>query len=324
MSECGDQQYRGESPETADPAAHWDSCCPATSEMRYWSENLNAPLPSPMLSKVLAGHRYHGSAQIGLMRLLELHEIQESSEAFATLQDTNQWLIEQTQRHFLRQGERWDPENQAKEEWLSKDRKQVLQAVSLMGLTQRVIPDQSALSADRITILPGALETRVTQRLNSVVEEIQHSNRPPCAVVVATGKRALLDYECPDATLSERTEAAMIRYRWNEAKECHPELANIPFHVCEAQLKDGQVRSKTVDTVEALGEHEVVRQLQQRNGCAVVHIEQPYAKRFALLFHGLGLRMHVYAQAVATDTPLFLYLDETARTIFARPHLTEG
>lgn len=265
------------------------------------------------LHSVLNDLGYSHQEKAGLNVFFSLLNIHESQEVFLSKQDAAQWLLNVTQKRFLRRGERWSTENKSTEEKLSHQRAKVLEGAQLLRLMEKEVPDSETLFKSHISILPGALEKRVIQRIESIVDEIRQSGQLPSMVVAVTGYRQLNTQECVNVTLAARTEEHMMRYQWGLAIKRHAHLAHVPFYVSCAQLKPKQMRSTTEDTVAVFKTDPILSQYNT----AILHVEKPYAKRFAHVFHELPIDVYLFAQASSIDeVPLFVYQDEVARSIY--------
>ncbi len=277
-------------------------------QFEHMAQDAGVKVPPTPLLNVMTRHGFTQSGQIGILTFLHIYDIAVPNK-FADESMAHDWLKTSTQK-FLRKGERWSPENQALEKKLQEQHQRMIGATHQLDLIAEEKPDPNKFK-DCVVILPGALDTRVKQRITDL-EEAETKGFSITGVVVATGFRQLLGRECPD--LNDRQEPAMIQHLWNQRCAVNPSLANLPFNLSIAPLKPGQKRSTTVDTAQALTNSAML----STNNILVV-IEKPYTGRFLSIIaeHLPNHNVSCYARGLDPDKmSLFTGSDEVARRIY--------
>ena len=261
---------------------------------------------APVMTKILNDYQYTPNQQVALLALLRIH-----GEKIETTQksplDTHRWLKDVTQKHLLRKGERWDAINQEKEKRLLEAAPQVEQISQLFGMHKYLRPPKSV--HHHIAIIPGATEARVKCRLNLLKQSIKEG-RQPTKIIVATGFRKLQDSEALDIKdPNMRTEAHMVEVMLKQSG------LNIPYQILATSVKGNIDRSNTVDTAEYLKEDPCFNQTD-----VVVYIEQPFTRRFELIFKSYlqnrNINVYPFANPIDKNQPKYWIGDEQARRIY--------
>lgn len=268
------------------------------------------------LYSVLKTYGYTETQCEGLRDLLSLYDV-DLNESYPKKQ-AEQELVKKTQAACLRQGERFSSSeyNNALSARLLKHRAQLESAASKAGLIDGITPNPSLLRGPHIALIPGALDQRICSRFQALVDDIVSQGIVPNLVVAVTGYRDLESEEALDAALTERTEACLMAYRWQQYTQQHPELKNIAFLVSQAPLKPGQKRSNTFDTVGHL--RHCCEHFFEETPQAVLYIEQPFAQRFLGIFQTLPVELGISARRLESlsNDKIYTYGDEVARAIY--------
>jgi|GEM_PF-6020208 hypothetical protein len=280
----------------------------ATCGFFYHQHTKHKPLNNH-LQQVMQDYGYSKTQQKALLDLLKTYQVNTTCTA-RNKQEANQWLIQTTQKHWLRKGERWSPENETLEQRLQADKSHFLTILEQLGRNQTMTPSPQDIK-HHIAAIPGGTKPRVSMRFNAMIEKINQGTIPT-KIIAVTGYRALLPEEAPEIT-ENRTEAHMIKQTWYALVKDHPELAKIPFEISESKKPEGQARANTFDTVQKLAKRD-----DCQNGTLVVYIEQPFAPRFLSIFSAyMHIPVFIDTKAIdAKQNPLFLWPDEEARRIY--------
>ena len=262
-----------------------------------------------ILADIMSAYGYNSiNQQVALMKLLEINNI-DIKYGFKNRSLANDWFKNATQK-LLRKGERWSFENQKNINKLESHRDKIINIADDLGMLNFKKP---ALKNNYVAVLPGALESRVYDRIKIIKDAIKEGYKFT-KVVAVTGYRKLQDTECLAITdESKRTEADMIEFVWHQEAEKFPELKNLEFEVSVAKKKSNKDRSNTEDTV---------REFNVKNQNILVCIEQPYASRFYSIFNTI-LRPKNNTVSVFTNTiekheidDLLMFQDEIARRVY--------
>ena len=269
--------------------------------------------PQPLKS-LLADYGYQPEQQEALAQLFSYYHIDLNQPC--PRHNAHQALIAQTQQ-CTRLGERGDKSqhNRDLQQLLTPYQEQVVAAAQQAGLISQIMPEAAVSKQPYIGLIPGGLDATVCQRFESFIYHIGQGAQPAVLLAV-TGYRQLDVGEAEDCDLPERTEAALMRYRWEQYQQKYSHLRSMLLIIANSPLKEGQSRSNTFDTAEHLTSH--YQQLFEQYSQAIVYVEQPFASRFAAIFSLLPVNITIFAPQAAPALPetLYLYADEVARRLY--------
>lgn len=260
----------------------------------------------PSLTRVLNDYQYTPNQHVAILALLKIYGEKEIKNC-QNSSETNVWLKEVTQHHFLRKGERWDAANQEKEQRILKAAPQIEQISQLLGMQDTLRPP--AFVKKHIAIIPGATEARIKSRINLLKQSIAEG-RQPTKIIVATGFRKLQDCEAPEITdPKKRTEAHMAEAVLKQSD------MKIPYQILATPVKGNIDRSNTADTAEFLKNDPCFD-----HAAVIVYIEQPFTRRFELIFktqlQNKTATVYPFSNPLNKDQPKYWIGDEQARRIY--------
>lgn len=274
-----------------------------------------------ILETVLVKYGYDEQQRSGLLQLFHLYGIEISDNL--SLEEAERELIAQTQLKCLRQGERFGHSeyNAQLSATLAQHRSELEEAAHKIGLIDAIEPAAEVSQGGYVALVPGALEQTMSNRFAALVDHI-NQGATPVGIVAVTGYRALQPFEAQQENLSDRTEAALMASIWEKYSTKNPDLQKIPFIVSQSPLKQGQVRSNTADTVEEL----IASFDWSTHSNAIVYVEQPFALRFARIFHRIPATVSIRAKGLQNlpDEKLYYYGDEVARVLYFQSQQGDG
>jgi hypothetical protein len=216
-------------------------------------------------------------------------------------------VVKATQKQWLRPSgkERWQVQ-----EVFPKERKRIVQSVKKLHFVDAVKPTRKSY---KYAVVLGALQSRVQQRLNTLVRAYNNGVRFD-SIVFLTGQRQLETAE--EKSTGVKTETEMMKVLWKKMK-APAAMKKLPLEVVDAPAPLGGVvkilRPRTIDTA--------IAWLEQKPapGRVLCVSNQPYVSfQDSVMKAALPATFEIetIGDGADADTSNAVYLDTVARFMY--------